>query len=45
MKPDKRTDGQKFRSLLSRLARVPKLEVEDKEREFQRKKENTGSVS
>ncbi len=35
MKPDKRTDAEKFRSLLSRLARVPKVEVEAQESEYQ----------
>ena len=38
MKPDKRTEAEKFRSLLSRIVRVSKLEVEDNERERQRKK-------
>ena len=41
MKPDKRTEVEKFRSLLSSLARVPKAELEAKEREHQATKRAT----
>ena len=44
MNPDKRTDGEKFRSLLSRLVRVPKAELEAEKREYKAQRKAEGHI-